>query len=443
MPRPELNRRRFLMGLGAGAGLALAGCAPRMGAMSSSAATAPQGWGATEAFLQNYIAGKSLPGAMAAIGRGMEAPVYLTAGTQTAADTTRVGPDTIWRVYSMTKPVTGMAAMILIDDGRLTLDQDIGEILPEWANPMVMTDPENSLDARPAAGPITVRHLLTHSAGLGYSIMGPPPLRSAILAAGLSGGVVSRDPRVGMAMSGGSPVAEPPTSIAEFSRRAAELPLIADPGSIWAYSMSLEILSRVIEVAAGMPYAEFLRTRMFAPLGMNDTFFQVPAAKRAQLTDNHVVYEGRTMNVDPAATSIYLDEPPIPFGGGGLASSAHDYDRFLTMLLGYGAIGDARVMSERTARIGMSDLLPAGIDKSRMYAPSGFGAGGAVASAPETGGTEGQPAGSFGWGGAAGTAAWVDFENNMRVSGYIQLMGAENGDFRPGFTRAVYEDLTQ
>ncbi len=436
MPYSNIDRRRFLAGLGIGSAALAAGGASR----ALAQLTGPTDWPSTEAFLSAYRMTKPLPGAMAAIGRGMDAPTYLTSGRSSFTGGAPLGPDTIWRVYSMTKPVTGMAAMILVDDGVLTLDQDIGEILPEWANPTVMTDPENSLDSRPAAGPITVRHLLTHTAGLGYSIISRGPHLEAMLAAGLTGGILSRDPRIGAALNQGMTVGETPTSIAEFSQRWAELPLIADPGSLWSYSTSLEILSRVIEVVSGMGYEDFLRQRLFAPLGMNDTFFQVPESRADRMTDNHSIVGDRLVVVDPA-DSVYMDRPPIPFGGSGIACSARDYDRFLMMVLGHGAIGDARVMSEETARLAVSDLLPDGVDKSRMYAPSGFGAGGAVATPPETGGTEGQPSGSYGWGGAAGTAAWVDFTNGRRIAGYIQLFGQPNNDFRPGFTAAVYADI--
>lgn len=436
MQQIQLDRRSFLTGLGSATALTAAGLPGRALAQLAE----PTHWPSTEAYLSAYRMTKPLPGAMATVGRGLEPPTFLATGISSFNGGSPIGPNTLWRIYSMTKPVTGIAAMLLVDDRALTLDQDIGEILPEWASPMVMTDPANSLDSRPAAGPITVRHLLTHTAGLGYSIIPPATLRAAIIEAGLLGGIVSRNPNINLAMAQGATVGEQPTSIEEFSQRAAQLPLLAEPGTVWSYSMSLEILSRVIEVVAGVPYQEFLQTRLFGPLDMNDTFFQVPAAKQSRMTDNHGENEGRIFVIDPA-DSVYLDEPPIAYGGGGLVSSARDYDRFLMVLLGFGAIGDRRIMSEETARLAMSDLMPEGVDKSRMYAPSGFGAGGAVATGAETGGTEGQPPGSFGWGGAAGTAAWVDFENNMRIAGYIQLMGPPNNDFRPGFANAVYADI--
>ena len=132
-------------------------------------------WSSTRAFLETYRKNKTLPGAMATVGRGMDPATYLASGLSAFTDGSQLGPHTLWRIYSMTKPITGIAAMILVDDGVLTLDQPVGELLPEWAAPTVLTDPENSLDARPATGAITIRHLLTHTAGLGYSIT-PPPL---------------------------------------------------------------------------------------------------------------------------------------------------------------------------------------------------------------------------------------------------------------------------
>ena len=390
-----LHRREFLAGLGIGTGMLLTGCTGMASSPVSSAAAemaAAGQWPSSEAFLAAYIAGKPLPGAMAAIARGTGAPSYLIHGDSAFEDGHPVTPDTLWRVYSMTKPITGMAAMLLVEDGRLLLDQPISELLPEWSQPMVMTDPEISLDAEPAAGPITVRHLLTHTSGLGYSIMPPGPLLDALIENGLVGGLLSR----------ARPVPpNTPTSIAEFSEQAARLPLIANPGEVWSYSMSLEILSRVIEVASGMGYEDFLRRRIFGPLGMTNTFFRVPAEKRRQMTDNFVVAEGEMTVVDPADDSVYLDPPPMPFAGAGLVSSAHDYDRFLAMLLGEGAVGESRIMTTETARLAMSDLLPAGVDKSRMFSPSGFGAGGRVVIEA---GPNGESVGTYGWGGAAGQA---------------------------------------
>ena len=346
-----------------------------------------------------------------------------------------VGPDTLWRIYSMTKPVTGMAAMMLIEEGVLGLDQNIADILPEFAAPRVLTDPANSLASRPAAGPITVRHLLTHTAGLGYSIVSTGPLLAEYRRLGLlpfSPGSVPIEGRI----------PEPgeenrPASLAVFSERLATVPLIADPGSKWSYSVSLDLLGRVIEVASGIAFAAFLEQRLFNPLGMSNSVFQVPRERLSRLTASYGIENGTAMLVDPPGDSIFSRPPAFPYGGAGLVTSAHDYDRFLAMLLGEGAVPGARVMATETARLAMSDLLPRGVDKSAMYTPTGFGAGGSVALAAGPAGG----AGTYGWGGAAGTIAWVDRANAIRVSGYVQHFPGDATPFRAGVTRAVYTDL--
>ena len=432
MTGPGIDRRKLLAALGAGGALALAG--GRGMAMRAAVELAdPPRWPATDAFLHAYIAGKPLPGAVGAIGRAGEPPRFLSHGTGAFQGGVPVDADSLWRIYSMTKPITGMAAMLLVEDGELALDRNIADFLPEWSQPTVLTDPENTLDAEPASGPITVRHLLTHTAGLGYSIITTGPLLEAYNRLGLTPALFR------------API-EPnqPQSLAEFSERAASLPLIADPGSLWSYSMSLDLLGRVIEVASGMPFDSFLRQRIFGPLGMDSTFFQVPRSEARRMTANYMFEESEgeadenrdILLADPAAESVYFEELPYPFGGAGLVSSARDYDRFLAMLLGEGEVDGTRIMATETARLAMSDLLPEGVDLSRMFAPMGFGAGGRVMAQP---GPTGEGAGSYGWGGAAGTVAWVDRSNGLRASGYIQLFGDQQ--FGQAFNRAVYADL--
>ncbi|MBC7985921.1 MAG: beta-lactamase family protein [Sphingomonadaceae bacterium] len=425
-----MDRRRFLLGLGATTGLALIGCspAPRGSAAAPEAAPA-SAWPATRAYVESFVASQPIPGAIVAVGRGDEPPTYLAAGRVALDSTVLVDANSLWRVYSMTKPVTGIAAMILVGEGRLGLDQNIAELLPEWASPRVLTDPATSLDARPAARPITVRHLLTHTAGLGYTIITQGPLLAEYQRLGLTPAHLGPDMQ---------PRPDGPQSLDEFSRRLATLPLIADPGARWSYSMSLDLLGRVIEVAAGMPFERFLATRMFAPLGMNDTFFQVPPDKVARMTANYTIADGRATVTDPARGSVYEAEPPYPFGGAGLVSSAHDYDRFLAMLLGEGETQGARIMSAETARLAMSNIVPDGTDMTGMFIPTGFGAGGRVSSVAMPGG---EGVGTYGWSGAAGTHAWVDRANNVRAAGFVQHFPYDATDFGQQIARAIYADL--
>ena len=372
-----------------------------------------------------------MSGMMAAIGYGQADPQYIAEGNIALDSTMPADKDTLWRIYSMTKPVTGMAAMILIGEGKMTLDTPVADILPEFKDMKVLTDPANSLDAVPAKNIMTVRHLLTHTAGLGYNIITKGPLLGEYNRLGIAPGVVSRTPLPGF------PVPAPTPSIDEFSRRVASLPLIAEPGTKWSYSIGLDLLGYVIQQVSGMEFGQFLKTRMFDPLGMNSTFFQVPESETSRLATNYAPVGSMLFPIDPGSDSIYTDKPAFPFGGAGLISSAYDYDRFLAMLLGKGALDGTRIMSEQAATLGMSNILPEGIElKGSWVEGQGFGAGGRVGL-----GTAAGPKGTFGWGGAAGTVAFVDNLRGFRASGYTQYMPADTYPFQREFGELVYKDL--
>jgi CubicO group peptidase (beta-lactamase class C family) len=424
----EMVSRRALLG-----GLALGGAAailPRaaLAWKADGAALYP----ATHDFIKGFVDRRELAGTLAAIGKGQAAAAFFGAGTQAMDSAKAVGPDTLWRLYSQTKPVTGVAAMLLIEDGKMALDQPIADFLPAFANMNVQNTPDGSIaDVRPAKGPITVRHLLTHTAGLGYNIIQKGPLKRAYDDAGLVGGQVSRLPIPGVA-----PVAPAP-SLAEFADRLAKLPLVYEPGTQWSYSVSLDLMGRVIEVVSGQPFDAFLSARLFDPLGMTATGFRVPAGDAARLSSNYVRVGPALLPIDPATSSVYLDKPPMPYGGGGLVSSARDYDRFLAMLLGEGATGGVRIMTPETARLAMSNLLPDGATtRGSFIAGEGFGAGGRVS-------LPGSPTGegAFGWGGAAGTIGFVDRARGYRAAGYAQYMPAEALPFQSGFGPAFYRDV--
>lgn len=377
---------------------------------------------------ESYVSSGKLPGVLATIGRAAGMPDIIAVGTQGLGDKTPVDIDTLWRVYSMTKPVTGIAAMILVDEGKMKLDQSIADFLPEFANMTVLTDPDNSLNAVPAKTQITLRHLLTHTAGLGYSIVTKGPLLQAYLDNGITPGIVSRFPIPGQ------PASAPTPDLKTFAERLAKQPLIAEPGTKWSYSISLDLLGRVIEVASGMEFEAFLKARIFEPLKMNSSFFQVPKSETARLVSNYAPVNGVLFPIDPASTSIYLDKPAFAFGGAGMVSSARDYDRFLNMLANYGELDGVRVMSTATAKLAMSDLLPAAVSTDGTYADgAGFGAGGRVG--------KGVNDGVFGWGGAAGTVAFVDAKRKLRAVCMAQYMPSNVYPFHADFAKWVLKDL--
>lgn len=381
---------------------------------------------AIEAAINSYVNDRKVASMMAAIGFGTGDPDYVTAGTRALDIKEPVDGDTLWRVYSMTKPITGMAAMILIDEGKLGLDQEIADFIPEFAEMTVLTDPDNSLDAVPAKNRITVRHLLTHTAGLGYTIVTKGPLLAKYNELGISPAEVSKNPLPGI------PVPAPTPPIDEFARRVASLPLIAEPGTRWSYSIALDLLGYVIQLASGVEFGKFLQTRMFDPLGMNNSYFTVPTDQIGHFTTNYAPFGGTLIPVDPANNSIYAEPPAFPFGGAGLVCSAHDYDRFLQMLLNKGALGGNRVMSEMAAMKGMSNLLPEGASLAGTWIEGqGFGAGGRV----------GLDNGTYGWSGAAGTVAFVDNKRGFRASLYTQYIPSDAYPIPREFPELVYRDL--
>lgn len=423
----ELNRRHFVSG-----SAALAAFASLPAEARQAARFIGKDWPAVRAQLDAAVGSGYVPGAAGSIARGTDQADFYAAGVTTQGGKTLVTPDTLFRAYSMTKPVTGIAAMLLIEDGKMKMDQNIADFLPEFANPMVAHNPEQSLKARPALAPITIRTLLTHTAGLGYSITSKGAMLKEYLRLGLTPALGGRKPMPG---TEGAPPTAP--SLKEFSERLASVPLAFDPGVRWSYSCSLDLMGRVIEVVSGMEFEAFLQARLFKPLGMSSSFFQVPETERYRMTDNFLATPAGTLLADSAADSIYFDKPAFPFGGAGLVCSARDYDRFLAMLMGEGALGKTRIMTPETARHAMSNLVHPNTKMEGYVKGQGFGAGGRVTI--NATGTEG--IGTFGWAGAASTAGWVDRTRGVRATGWSQIMTFGRQPFLEDFSKAVYQSL--
>ncbi len=386
-----------------------------------------ESWPNVAALSDKYVSSRKLANLYLTFGWGQQPHAHTVGGgTLSLAKPAPVDADSLYRIYSMSKPITGMATMILIDEGKLGLDQPVHEILPAFRDMRVLIDPEGPLDETvPANQPITIRMLLTHTAGLGYQIVSKGPLQKAYNEQGLVGGRVSRMPIPGI-----EPVTPAP-SLAVWADRLAELPLMYQPATKWSYSCSIDLLGRVIEVASGMPFEAFLKKRIFDPCGMTSTWMQVPASEAHRLTDNYGIVGGVPFPIDPGVNSIYLDAPEVPAGGGGLVSSPRDYDRFLRMLLGYGRIDGKFVMSEEAVRVGTSNLLPASVDTSGSWiAGEGHGAGGRSTGS------------QFGWGGAAGTLGAVDFDLGLRSCLWTQYMPSEAYPIRDEFMAALEKDLS-
>ncbi len=383
------------------------------------------------AFAERWVGAGKLPGMVIALGLPGQETRYIARGSEGFIDADAMTPDTLFRIYSMTKPVTGMATMLLIDEGKLRLDQPLADILPNFTKMQVQVTPDGSItDLKPAITPITIRHLLTHTSGLAYGIIQKGPIRDALMARGLVPGQVTRIEIP--ALSRGRHV----QGLQAFADGMAQMPLVYEPGTRWSYGPGLDVLGRVIEVVTGQAFDAFLQERLFGPLGMTSTWFQVPRSDAGRLATNYAVLAGRLVPIDNGENSIYLDKPPFPFGGAGLVSSPRDYDRFLRMIGNQGTLDGKRIISEQAVRLGTSNLLPAAVPTGQIMGMnlSAFGAGGRVGTGPE--------AGIFGWSGAAGTVGMVDMRSGLTSAIYVQFMPPDALDVLPEFQNALKADVT-
>ena len=351
--------------------------------------------------LKADVAAGKIPGAVLLVARQGKVAWFEPVGQLDPAAGTPMQRDGIFRIYSMSKPITSVAAMMLVEDGRLKLDDPISMYLPEYASMTVGVEKPGAdgkpvLETVPARRPITVQDLMRHTSGLTYGFFGPGLVKQAYNAAGLG--------------------ANDPTN-AEFSQRLAKLPLAYQPGTTWDYSQSTDILGRVIEVVSGQSLYQFEKARLFDPLGMNDTTYYVPEpARQPRIAEPLPTDRSFGVGAD-------LNDPRIvrklESGGGGLVSTAGDYARFLQMLLNGGSLDGKRYLGPRTIALMTADHsnAGAGIVPGPLYLPGpgyGFGLGFAVR---RNDGEAPYPAagGEYNWGGAGGTYMWVDPKNEMFV----------------------------
>jgi CubicO group peptidase (beta-lactamase class C family) len=382
------------------------------------------------ALLDEYVGNEKIAGVVAVVGTH-EAPRFLSSGHIAFREgAAAAGPDSLWRIYSMTKLVTGAGAMLLIEDGKLALDTPVEEILPTFRSPQVLSAPGAS-DTRPATSAITVRHLMTHTSGLVGSMVPEPPLSTLYADRKLN---VSR-----VSLEDDSKV-QHQTSLLDFALAAGTVPLAFDPGTHWSYGISSDVLGGVIEKVSGIPFERFLQKRIFAPLGMMDTGFTVSSAKLNRFATNYQVSPDGMKPVDAPPDSIFAKPPPFPFPSSGLVSSARDFGRFTGMLLGEGTLGRTRVVTPETARLMMSNLLPVGVTALGQ----GWGAGGLVLLTSTGRATRfGLSTGTYGWEGAAGTASWVDRSAGIYAVLMAQYMPTEAYSLHSDFTAAVFADRSR
>lgn len=357
--------------------------------------------------LTTWIAAGRIPGAVVLLERHGRIGLFEALGDQ---DPTRAIPmqrDTLFRIYSMTKPVVSVALMQFAEQGRVLLRDPVAKYLPEFANAKVGVD-----EAAPLR-PMTVQDLLRHTAGLTYEFLEPSPVRERYTTARLR----DRD-----------------RSNADHVRVLAGLPLMHQPGSVWDYSRATDVLGRLVEVLADKPLGTHLRQAIFDPLGMPDTGFQVPADQHHRLAEPFAQPPQGVVSVP-----VYDARQPAVAenGGGGLLSTAADYAQFLRMLLAGGRLGGHRLLGRKTVEFMTADHLGP-IPRSGGLLPPGhgFGLGFAVKTALGEH-TEPGSVGSYGWSGAAGTAFFVDPPEALFAIVLTQAPGLLD-DVRELFRQSVY-----
>lgn len=339
----------------------------------------------------------------------------------------RMGPDSILRIYSMTKPLTSAAVLMLYEDGLFQLDDPISGVLPCFKEMRVYAGEDR--EPVPAERPITYRDLLTHTAGLTYGFMHATPVDA-----------MYRDQDVDFQTSD--------RTLAEVVEHVATLPLLAQPGSAWNYSVATDVLGYLVAVLSGQEFGQFLHDRVIAPLGMADTAFRVTPDKLGRFAANYARgQDGRAVLLDDPATSRFATSRAIASGGGGLVGTGRDYMRFCRMMLNRGTLDGERLLGRKT--VGLMTANHLGGDMASMgqarfsesnYEGIGFGLGFSVTLDPARAQILGSP-GEYAWGGAASTAFWIDPAEDMAVVMMTQLTPSSTYPIRRELRVLTYQAL--
>jgi CubicO group peptidase (beta-lactamase class C family) len=375
---------------------------------------------------------KRLPGILTLIARRGQVAFCEAHGQ---ADISRAKPmalDTIFRFYSMTKPLTSVAIMMLYEEGRFQLDDPISRFIPAFASQRVFTGgSRGKIDTVPAEREITFRDLLTHTSGLTYGFMEATQVDALYRSSGVD-----------------FQTAE--TTLKEVVEKAAPLPLIAQPGTRWNYSIATDVLGYLVEVISGLPFEVYLREHVLKPLRMTDTDFHLPPEKHARFAANYSPDgKGGLLLIDDPAKSRYLKPRTVCSGGGGLVSTAADYARFCQMMLNKGELDGVRLLGRKTVELMTSnhlegDMADMGTPRfsESTYVGVGFGLGFSVMLDPARAQILGSP-GEYAWGGAASTAFWIDPAEEMYVIMLTQLMPSSTYPIRRELRVLSYQAIVQ
>jgi CubicO group peptidase (beta-lactamase class C family) len=383
----------------------------------------------TPYFQEKYVAAGKLPGALTLVWRRGEIAHLGVSGHARVETGQKLSEDTIFRIYSMTKPITSIAVMMLMEEGKISLDDPVHRHIPAWRNLRVF---EGGIDGlwrtRPTDQPMRIVDLLRHTSGLTYGFQNRTNVDAAY-----------RARKIGEIDKAGT--------LDTMIEALADVPLEFSPGEKWNYSVSTDVLGYIVEKVSGQKFEDFLRARIFGPLGMNETAFHVPEGQEHRFANCYFAGPGGAMLLqDSAEGSSFLTPPSFVSGGGGLVGTARDYLRFCRMLVNGGTLDGVRYVSPKTLALMSANHLPGGVDlpaisvslfSEATFHGTGFGLGFAVNTSPAKALLPGT-AGDISWGGAASTYFFVDPVEDLIAIFMTQLMPSTAYPLRREFRTLVY-----
>lgn len=379
--------------------------------------------------MENWVKEERMPGGEVLILRKGKIVYHQAVGFADVAHNKQLAVNQIYRIASQTKAITSVAILMLFEEGKLLLDDPVGKYIPAFQKQTVLQNfnaADTTYTTVPARRPITIRQLLTHTSGLGYAAIGSPEANAIYAKHQLTPGLgVQND------------------NLLDAMNRLAALPLMHQPGERWTYGLNTDLLGCLVEVISGQSLDAFFRQRIFEPLGMNDTYFTVPAAKANRMVVLHredangrfMAATGQMLNQKLVTPDYALQTTNYFSGGAGLSSTIKDYGIFLQMLLNGGVYNGKRLLSRNAVRmmtINQVGDLNVGVDK--------FGLGFRVVTESSSARMPYQP-GTYSWGGAFATSYWVDPKEEMVLLFYRQVQNTRHGDLPDRFLALVYAAL--
>jgi CubicO group peptidase (beta-lactamase class C family) len=379
-----------------------------------------------DATLNEYIEKGYIPGAIAIVVREGKVVYYEAFGSDDIAAKTKLSKDAIVRIASQTKAITSTAVMMLYEEGKFLLDEPISKYIPSFKSPVVLekfNETDSSFTTIPAKREITIRDLLTHTSGISYAGIGTKEANAIYAKNNISNGLGT-----------------PHLKLTDFVNKLAKMPLMHQPGERWTYGLNTDVLGLFVEIVSGKPLDVFFQERIFKPLGMNDTYFYLPAAKQAKLATLYA--EDKNHNLIKAMEThqnFPKQQGSFFSGGGGLSSTALDYAKFLQTLLNGGNFNGNDLLSPAVVRLMTSNQI-GDLNVGNSYRK--FGLGFAIATARETAKLP-ISEGNFEWGGIFGTSYWVDPKEKIIGMIITQKYPNSYNDLSEKYRILVYQSLTK